>query len=85
MAFLWYNAPQAALLLVLFRRHVCIGSTYISFQRYEKVFKEQRTFPEGLKEIEHLYDVGRRQVKRWGMEQVGLDSVRCETPTRTCL
>lgn len=24
---------------------------------------EQRTFPAGLKEIEHLYDIGRNQVR----------------------
>lgn len=30
-------------------------------QIYEKSFAEKRAFPGGLKEIEHLYDVGRGQ------------------------
>lgn len=35
----------------------------MNWQRYEKDFAEQRTFPDGLNEIEHLYDVGRGQVR----------------------
>ncbi|CAB1104240.1 unnamed protein product [Ectocarpus sp. CCAP 1310/34] len=31
-------------------------------QKYEKDCAEHRAFPDGLKEIEHLYDVGRSQV-----------------------
>lgn len=46
-----------------------------AMQKYEKEFKEKRTFPGGLKEIEHLYDVGRSQVNAMTMVG-GADSYR---------
>lgn len=53
------DAPSAACAIVCVLRR----NRWIDRQTYEKDFAEQRTFPEGLKEIEHLYDVGRGQVR----------------------
>eukprot|EP00903_Cladosiphon_okamuranus_P008501 g8167.t1 len=46
----------------IMEKHRDAAKDQAAAERYEKEFKEQRTFPEGLKEVEHLYDIGRGQV-----------------------
>ncbi|CAM9967424.1 unnamed protein product [Laminaria digitata] len=45
----------------IMEKHRDTEKEHAAAEKYEKGFAEQRTFPGGLKEIEHLYDVGRGQ------------------------